>query len=158
MRTLFFLVLCTMGLASCNDTRYFEQNIDFNKRYWLVTETPSFDFTIDDVSLKYTLLLNVRNESSYPNSNLYFRYSLKSEDGTELHSKLVSEYLFDRKTGKPFGSSGIGDIYSHQFILLDQYVFPKQGKYTVKYEQFMRTDTLRGILSVGLRIDKSQPK
>jgi gliding motility-associated lipoprotein GldH len=70
---------------------------------------------------------------------------------------LMTEYLFDAKTGKPFGKSGIGDLYDHRFLLLKNYQFKSKGKYRMKFEQFMRTDTLPGILAVGLRVERSRP-
>ena len=63
------------------------------------------------------------------------------------------------KTGKPFGTSGLGDIYDHRFELLKDYQFPTRGKYRIKLEQMMRMDTLHGILAVGVRVENnSLPK
>jgi gliding motility-associated lipoprotein GldH len=64
--------------------------------------------------------------------------------------------LFHEKTGEPFGSSGLGYVFEHQFPLLENYTFKNPGKYTMRFEQFMRTDTLKGVLSVGIRVEKSQ--
>ncbi len=99
-------------------------------------------------------MLTVRNESDYPFANLYYQWQLKDSTGRELDKKLASDYLFDQKTGWPLGNSGLGNIYDHRFHLLEGYTFPYNGKYTLQYEQFMRTDTLRGILAVGLRIER----
>lgn len=153
MRLLGFLMACVLLLNACDDNRYFEKNADFKQRYWLADEQPSFEFEIEDVSKSYSLFLTVRNETSYPNSNLYFTYYLSDANGQEIQKKLISDFLFDQKTGKPLGSSGLGDIYSNRFLLIKDFSFPTPGKYTMRYEQFMRTDTLRGILSVGLRVE-----
>jgi gliding motility-associated lipoprotein GldH len=69
----------------------------------------------------------------------------------------MTEFLFDAKTGKPFGKSGIGDLYDHQFLLLQDYQFITAGKYHLELEQFMRQDTLPGILAVGVRVEKAKP-
>lgn len=155
MRITVLLIASISILTACDETRYFERNVDFKKRYWLAAEQPSFEFDIQEADKKYNLFLTVRNESNYPNSNLYFTYYLTDSTGTEIQKKLVTEFLFDKKTGQPFGSSGLGDIYDHRFLLMKDYSFPNAGKYTMRYEQFMRTDTLRGIFSVGLRIEKA---
>ncbi len=154
MRLSGLLVVCVFTLYACDDNRFYEKNTDFKQRYWLATEKPSFEFEITDVNIPYSLFLTVRNESSYPNSNLYFTYYLYDENGQEIQKKLISEFLFDQKTGKPLGSSGLGDIYANRFAMLKDYSFPTPGKYSIQFEQFMRTDTLHGILSVGLRIEK----
>lgn len=156
MRITCFLVAGALIFTACDETRYYEKNIDFKQRYWLADDRPTFEFEINEPERTYNLYLTVRNESSYPNSNLYFTYYLADSTGNEIQKKLVSEFLFDKKTGHPFGTSGLGDVYDHRFMLLKAYSFPSPGKYTLRYEQFMRTDTLRGIYSVGLRIENAE--
>lgn len=154
MRRLLLTVLCAAAaLWACDSTRVYEKNQDFTARHWLVSEQPSFEFEVSDVRKPYNLYFNVRNAVSYPDANLYFTYYLTDSTGTMLRKALVSEFLFDRKTGEPFGSSVLGDIYDHQFLLLKDYMFARPGKYTMRYEQFMRRDTLNDILAVGLRVE-----
>lgn len=152
-----FLILLTTGilLSSCDDTRVSEQISDFNDRQWIVTEKPQFEFIINDVSQRYNLYSDIRNSVSYPYSRFFFTYYLQDSTGAELEKELMTEYLFDAKTGKPFGKSGIGDLYDHRFLLLENYQFQNAGKYRIVFEQFMRRDTLPGILSVGLRVERT---
>jgi gliding motility-associated lipoprotein GldH len=142
-------------LISCDSDRVYEQYHDFDNQFWVVTETPEFEFSIDQPNEKYNLYCNVRNSSDYPNARFFFTYYFQDSTGTILKKELKTEVLFDSKTGKPFGSSGLGDIYDHQFNILENYQFTHPGKYKVKFEQFMRTDTLSGILAVGLRVEKA---
>lgn len=142
-------------LISCDSDRVYEQYHDFDNGFWPVTETPEFEFSIDQLGEKYNLYCNVRNSSDYPNARFFFTYYLQDSIGTVLKQELKTEALFDSKTGKPFGSSGLGDIYDHQFSILENYQFTHPGKFKVKIEQFMRTDTLSGILAVGLRVEKA---
>ncbi len=155
MRAAIFPVACALMITACDPHKIYERNVDFKNRYWLANDQPAFDFEIPNAEEKYNLYFTVRNESSYPNANLYFTYYLMEDTGVELQRKLVSEFLFDKKTGRPLGSSGLGDIYSHQFLLLKDFTFQHPGKYKIQVEQFMRTDTLSGILSVGVRVEKS---
>lgn len=141
-------------LASCDSDRVYEQYYDFDNRFWAVAETPEFEFSVDQPGEKYNLYCNVRNSSDYPNARFFFTYYFQDSTGVVLKQELKTEALFDSKTGKPFGSSGLGDIYDHQFSLLENYQFAHAGKFKVKFEQFMRTDTLSGILAVGLRVEK----
>ncbi len=141
-------------LFSCDSNRVYEQYYDFDDRFWAVGETPEFEFTIDQPNEKYNLYCNVRNSSDYPNARFFFTYYFQDSTGTILKQELKTEVLFDSKTGKPFGSSGLGDLYDHQFNILENYQFNHSGKFKVKFEQFMRTDTLSGILAVGLRVEK----
>jgi gliding motility-associated lipoprotein GldH len=143
-------------LVACGDSqRVYEQNTDFNERLWLVKEKPKFEFEITNVQQKYNLYGNIRNTVSYPYARLFYTYYLQDSTGRELQKNLMGEFLFDAKTGKPFGKSGIGDLYDHRFIMLKDYQFKSPGKYSVTFEQFMRMDTLQGITAVGLRIEKA---
>jgi gliding motility-associated lipoprotein GldH len=155
MRVVILLSSLCLLFSGCDEARVYEQNTDFQERYWLISEKPEFEFTIDKLADKYTLYGNVRNTISYPYARLFFNYSLQDSTGAELEKKLVTQYLFDSKTGEPFGNSGLGDIYDHRFELLKDYQFKYRGKYKVKFEQMMRVDTLQGILAVGLRVENN---
>ena len=117
----FFLALCiaSVFLSGCgNDSRVYEEIHDFEHREWLVADKPEFEFVITNVYTKYNLYGDVRNSVAYPFSRFFFTYYLQDSTGTELQKNLMTEYLFDVKTAKPTGSSGIGDMYDHQFLLL----------------------------------------
>jgi gliding motility-associated lipoprotein GldH len=156
MRNIAYFILILLFTA-CDSSRIYEKNHDFVKRWWIATEQPQFNFEIPDNTRPYNLYCNVRNESVYPFANLYVTYHLLDSAGRELQQKLVTEFLFDKKTGKPLGKSGIGDIYDHRFLLLGNHSFPYSGRYSLRFEQFMRTDTLKGVLAVGVRVEK-QPE
>ena len=150
------LVFFTGALFSCDSNRLYEINHDFNDRTWKVNESQDFEFRINDTGKKYNIYYNVRNSLDYPYSRIFVTYYLQDSTGKELRSKLNTQDLFDQKTGAPFGSSGLGDIYDHRFLLLDNYEFKFPGKYKLKLEQFTRQDTLKGIMAIGIRIETAQ--
>src|SRR5438046_940684 len=143
-------------LSACDDGRVYEDYKEFNSKAWRLRDTASFEFLIADTSKKYNLKFNVRNTLDYPYARLFVNYKLTDVSNNPLASKMISGYLFDQKTGKPLGNSGLGDIYDNQFPLLDHYSFHKAGKYRVRFEQFMRLDTLPGILAAGLRVELAE--
>jgi gliding motility-associated lipoprotein GldH len=147
--TFFILFL----LTSCDPNRIYEDNIEFKDRTWKITEPAQLEFDIADTTKRCNLYLDVRNSLDYPYSRLFVNYNLIDPTGAEVSKKMIAEYLFDQKTGEPNGKSGLGDIYDHQFLFLEKYHFQKLGKYKVKFEQFMRQDTLQGVLAVGLRVE-----
>ena len=120
----------------------------------MVDNKPSFDFEIPDRNRKYNLYVNVRNTASYEYHNIYFKYTMKDSDGVMVREELVERNLFDPKTGHPLGS-GLGDIFDIQLPLLENYSFEEPGKYNLELQQYMRHDTLRHVLSVGLRVESS---
>jgi len=152
----FFTGVIALALVSCDSNRVYEDNVEFEDRAWKLGAPVQLEFSIQDTSIRYNLYLDVRNTIDYPYARLFVNYSLNDEAGKELSKQLLSEYLFDQKTGEPFGSSGLGDIYDHQFIISKNRSFSKPGKYKAKFEQFMRQESLSGILAVGLRVEKAE--
>lgn len=141
-------------LISCDNDRVFENNREFEDRTWKVTEEPRFEFTISDTTLRYNLYYNVRNSLAYPYARIFITYHFYDSMGKELSKKLVYNDLFDQKTGRPLGESGLGDLYDHQFPILKHHRFYASGKYSVKLDQFMRQDTLQGVIAVGVRLEQ----
>jgi gliding motility-associated lipoprotein GldH len=143
-------------LTGCNENQVYREYVDFNQRYWLVSDTAKFQFSIQDTVSRYNVFCNIRNSTQYPYSRIFLNFTLGDTTGNDIHKALLNDFLFDPKTGKPFGKSGLGDLYDHQFPVLKNFQFNRNGVYSVKIEQFMRTDTLSGILSVGLDIEKAE--
>jgi gliding motility-associated lipoprotein GldH len=155
MKCIFILAVAGLIFISCDSNRLYEYNKDFNDRTWKTSDTVAFDFKITDLRQKYNIYYSVRNSIDYPYARLFVNYSLSDSLGNELVKKLTVQDLFDQKTGKPTGSSGLGDIYDHRFLLLSKYEFTRTGKFFLKLEQYMRQDTLPGILAAGVRIEKA---
>lgn len=155
MRYLIQTACIVLALAACDPYRIYDKNSDFQNGNWPVSEKPEFEFHINNTETAYNLYVNVRNAISYPKSNLYFSYQLRDSIGTVIQDSLVSEMIFDLKTGKPFGSSVLGDVYNHRFVLLQNFSFPHAGRYSVQFEQFSREDSLQGMLSIGLRVEQN---
>ena len=147
-----------MGLLnSCDETRHYEENHEFIARSWVVSEEPAFDFFIPDSIRYYSIYYNVRNSLDYPFARIFVTYHMFDSTGVEVSKKLTYNDLFDQKTGQPFGESGLGDLYDHQFPLLKHYRFNFPGRYSIKLDQFTRMDTLKGVIAVGIRVEQDQP-
>lgn len=152
MRVLLFFLLILL-ISSCDRDRLYEKNHDFEDRAWLSTDKPVFDFEVSDTVKMYNLYCNIRNSVAYPYSRIFINYSLQDSSGTSIAKNMFNAFLFEEKTGKPIGSSGLGDVYDQQVPILKNYQFKTPGTYSLKFEQFMRTDTLSGILAVGFRLE-----
>lgn len=157
MRSFFGFTVIIVFLFSCDENRVYEKNVDFNSRHWLANEKPEFEFEVTDTQQSYNLYCNVRNSLDYPYARIFITYYLQDSSGTAMEKQLVRQLLFDDKTGEPQGESGLGDIYDHRIPLKRNYQFPYAGRYKISFEQFMRTDTLSGVLAVGLRVEKNNP-
>ena len=147
------ILLIAIFFFSCDSKRVYEMNQDLESNIWITGSSNSFHFEIPDNSRGYNLLLNLRNTSNYRYQNIYVQFQLRDSTERIIEQNLLSLQLFHPQTGAPFGSSGIGDIYDHQFPVLENYRFPSNGKYELSFQQMMRTDSLMEILSVGARIE-----
>jgi gliding motility-associated lipoprotein GldH len=153
MKYSFFLFFAILLLAGCDSNRVFEEYTEFSDRIWKTNNSASFEFEIKDTAKKYNLYYNVRNSLDYPYARFFVQYALLDSSGIEISRKLVSNFLFDQKTGRPLGRSGLGDVYDNQFIILENQEFKYPGTYKIQLEQFNRQDSLQGILAVGLRVE-----
>ncbi|MEQ1584419.1 MAG: gliding motility lipoprotein GldH [Cyclobacteriaceae bacterium] len=153
MKYNFFFLFTLLFLAGCDSNRVFENYKEFEDRAWRVNDPAVFEFQIKDVSKKYNLYYNVRNSLEYPYARIFVQYSLADSIGTELTKKLASNFLFDQKTGRPLGRSGLGDVLDNQFLLLSNQSFKTEGTYRFRLDQFNRQDTLKGVLAIGLRVE-----
>jgi len=154
-RLLFFILLVSIfALSSCDDSRFYEQNNSFEQKYWLMDSVQKFKVDITDNDNGYTIYLNVRNSSSYAFNNIFIDYTISNPQNKQLKKELANNTLFDPKTGKPLGQSGIGDVFDHQFKLQENYKFDHIGVHTIELQQYMRKDTLAGIYAVGIRLEK----
>src|ERR1044071_2739469 len=130
MRLLVVIILFVI-LIGCDSNRVFEDNKDFSKKAWAVSDTVAFEFQIPNEGL-FNVQCDIRNTLDYPYSRIFVNYTLEDSTQKVLTTKLVANYLFDVKTGEPGGDSGIGDIYDHRFTLESRKF--AAGKYFVKLQ------------------------
>lgn len=65
------------------------------------------------------------------------------------------QILLAESSGKWIGS-GMGKIKECRVMLQDRIRFPESGTYSFCIEQAMRTQTLKGIEDIGIRIEKME--
>ena len=149
-----YLLVIFLGLfiLSCDSSRLYEDFNNMEEAFWHKDSIQSFRFTIEDTVSSYNLIASFRNASSYPFYNLYFQYTLTDSLDRVLQQELKEIYLFDSKTGEPYGN-GLGDLFDHTYSLSENYQFENPGTYSIHLQQFMRLDTLPYLVSVGARVE-----
>jgi gliding motility-associated lipoprotein GldH len=126
MRILLPLLLI-VALFACDPARLYEKNHDLEGYQWYIDTIPAFQFEVKDVSTPYKIYYNIRNAAAYPYHNLYITYYLSDSTGKILTSRLQEVMLMDPQTGKPLGD-GMGDIFDHRIMSLDNYRFPGRAR------------------------------
>lgn len=151
-----FCLFFILWASACQDAQVvFEDNQSIKDGLWKREEPISFEFEIKDTAQKYDLLYNIRNDINYPHYNLYVTYYLHYPDGKKIDSLLMDILLFDKASGKPFGE-GTGGIRTHQLPAFTDFKFSQVGKYKYSFKQYMRLNPLKGILSMGLRVEQAE--
>ncbi|MBN2597046.1 gliding motility lipoprotein GldH [Labilibaculum sp.] len=148
-------VLCTLLLGvlvlSCDSNRVYEQYENIPDFEWDQENILRFEVEITDTIHANDIFINLRNSGDYAYSNLWVFVRVTSPDN-ELNEEKVEIELAD-ETGDWYGS-GFGDIFDLQVPFKQKVVFPRSGKYVFEIVQGMYDQKLKGIVNVGIRIEK----
>jgi gliding motility-associated lipoprotein GldH len=152
------LGVLVLTLSSCRDENVvFEKNVEIPNAKWAASDRAVLNVDITDTVSRHNFFINVRNTEAYPYRNLYVFVRTSFPNG--MTSKDTVGLMLADPTGRWIGSgSGFLNSSSHptQRIMYNYNKrFPLSGEYIFEIEQAMRTDTLEGILNVGLRIEKA---
>lgn len=149
------LYACILGLIvlnACDNERIYEENKEFSDHFWAADSTLDFKIAFENPDSVYTLFVNIRNTNNYEFHNIFLKYLLISENQDTIKDELQEFYLFDPKTGQPYGA-GLGDIYDHRMPMIENLKVPAAGTYHLLMRQYMRRDSLNELLSAGFRLE-----
>ena len=149
-----FIFLLELFFFACGNTNVaIDETSSFDSSEWIQKKPIQFEVIVEDSLVNYAMYVVVRQNNAYPFYNLYFSPSVIDGSGKTVQKGLAEAILYDPKTGKPKGS-GFGDIYEKKFLVYPTLKFPHKGKYHIQLEQSMRVDTLAGMVSMGLLLEK----
>jgi gliding motility-associated lipoprotein GldH len=147
-KVIFILIL--FSIYSCDNSNYlFRESVSFKNEIWTVSEKIPFQFSVSDTLKKYKIGFDIHYTDAYSQQNMYVFLHTIFPNGMRMHDTIPID-LFSLE-GKPLGKGS-------KIIKLQRYFsrvqFPITGQYTMVLEQAMRTDTLSGIVSMGLCISE----
>jgi gliding motility-associated lipoprotein GldH len=137
-------------VTSCTNTSVYNQNIDIPAEVWSLDSTAIFKVDINDTISAHSIYVNVRNTTDYRNCNLYLFIRTTSPQGATLTDTL--ECILADKRGKWLGR-GFGAIRDNQIPYKRFIRFPEIGTYEFSLQQGMRAQNLKGISSVGVKVE-----
>ncbi len=146
---LLLLSLVMALLSSCGNSTIYDQQVAIPEAGWYKNEAVRFDVLIADTLVPYDFDLTLRHTTDYRYSNLYVFMTTRFPDG-KISRDTIECALADL-SGKWLGK-GWGKEKDDQINLRTQLVFPQSGAYQFYIQQAMRTDTLKEISMVGLRL------
>lgn len=150
MKGIHFFLFFSFIILSCSHSEY-EKSYQFDNDEWAAENVLQFNIDVVDIYQRYNLYFNIRNTDEYAYSNIFMFVSVLYPDNT-LMIDTVEGVLSDPQ-GRWLGK-GSGKYKSHKFLYKSNIAFPQTGKYVFNAEQAMRDESLKGIASVGLEMEK----
>lgn len=151
-RFLFIGLIVAIVLASCDRNVVFDQYVTIPDDGWNMDSMAVFNVDIENAQNTYNVILNIRNRSHYPNSNLWLFVDVISPSGNMVQQKV--DCILADDDGRWLGS-GWGDLFHVAVPYQIGVKFAEPGAYTFRIVQGMRTEDLAGIHNVGLRIEQA---
>ncbi len=144
-----------LGVASCEQHILFEERKEIPGAVWLYRDSLDFKFTVPDTSELYNMYVDFEHADTFPNQNVYLKLYTRFPDGKRL-SRARSFDLF-KAQGESAGQCSGHKCTVHS-LLQDNAYFNRPGEYVITLEQFMRSDSLKGVKSVGLIVERTGKK
>jgi gliding motility-associated lipoprotein GldH len=147
---------CLLLIASCKQVDVYERNTVIPNYEWKADFSASGNFIITDTISHYVIYLVLRHTDAYKYNNIWLNIGLQPP-GDSLNKQKVDLVLGDDVNG--WEGSGMNDIWEVRKLLNGQpRRFRQAGNYHFSISQIMRDDPLKGIMSVGLRLEKNEPR
>lgn len=145
------LVLLANFTACGPDKVVFRAEKEIADAGWTYGDTLDFTFQIQDTSTAYAMYLEFSHADSYPLQNVYLKLSTLFPDGKR--PVRVRPFDFYNAQGVAHGKC-TGGTCQVRLNLQDKAYFKQPGKYTLTLEQYTRMDSLPGVKTVGLVLEK----
>ena len=153
MKNIFLLLLFCFLLQSCGQSFLYEKDISLAQNTWAYENKIDFPFEVVDTKSLQNLYLDLTHSTEFKTQNLYVKFHTKSPSG-KIISDMVSLELAE-KNGLWFGNCG-GEWCDLRIPIQSGAYFEEVGTYTLSVEQYTRTEALKGIKSIGFRIEKTE--
>ncbi len=152
-RLLIIFGLLLVIFPGCDKNKVFEGYKSIPGAVWERDSIAQFIVPVTDTVMYNNLYVNIRNNISYPYSNLWLFIEIAQPNGESV--KDTFELTLADPLGKWTGD-GFGDLRTLQAIYRENVYFPVAGEYKINIQQGMRVKGLTGISDIGLRVEKNQ--
>ena len=156
-KRIFYSILVLLILA-CNDKLTHSEFQSNPGGIWTKGDIKEFSFTENDTISANDIFISIRNDESFPYSNLFLIADLKYPNGDIQRDTL--EYEMAMPDGKWLGK-GYGSIKENKLWYKENIIFTVKGVYTLQISHAMRKNgnadgimELEGITDVGFLIEK----
>lgn len=149
MRNLILFSCCSI-LFACGTAYFFEKAKVFDDNTWTYEQPLVCDFIIEDTTRTYNLYLDIIHLTNYPAQNLYTKIKTTYPSGRTVKSQISLELA--NKLGEWQGNCS-GERCELRVVLQEQTYFKELGEHQLTFEQYTRTDSLKGVESVAFLME-----
>ena len=147
--------LLLIGLfAGCESDVYNEEK-KIDNAIWTYANPIEFSFAIEDTTSLYNIFLETKHKEDFPSANAYAKLFVGLPNGT-IREQQVSLELADPK-GEWYGKCSGGNCLN-RLSFMPKANFDQVGIYKIRFEQYTRKDSLEGIESLRLIVEKVKEK
>lgn len=144
------LALISLLLIACQRDVVYTEFLSLPSAGWHSDSIIQFNTTIADSLADYSLLMTMRHTDRYDYQNLWLFVDIK-QDSLLLRRDTINAILADN-SGVWYGSGVF--IKELELMYLDE-LFLSQGDCHIQVQHAMRTQLLKGISDIGLKIIKN---
>jgi gliding motility-associated lipoprotein GldH len=149
---LFFIIfLFVWQIYGCDKSLVYTDSADMPGELWTLDYVPVFEPFITDTVNSNNIYFTIRNSTSYPFRNIWLFVTTTSPAGKSITDTL--QYMLADEKGKWYGK-GFSDVRELNLPFKTNVFFPQKGIYSFKIRHGMRTENLKGVYDIGLRIEK----
>lgn len=141
-------------LSACGSDAVFNQSVAISDHAWKEKFHPTFKVKITDTLNTHDFVLTVRTTVDYPYANLWLYLTINGPMGKS--SRFPLEIVTADPTGKWTGNKSGSLVSFSKLFLHDK--FPKQGTYTLSFEQATTQKTLTEVVDVTLDVYTAKNK
>lgn len=149
MKKLSLILVIAVLLSACSADTLFEKEYKLPETGWTPKDSVFYQFSIEDTTRFYDLVLDVHGREEYKYQNLYVSIN------TVFPSGSVENDIVSLELGTPGGlwhgkcSSGICRV---PVLLQEKFKFPAKGSYEIKIAQYSRMDTVKNLNALTLKV------
>ena len=139
-----------LTLNSCGPDYIFEKTYQLEADTWTYADSLVFEVDVEDTLKIYNLYLYLEHHTDYSFQNLYTKINTRFPSGQQISETLSLE--LQHKSGMWLGDCG--RTYCELRIPIQEGAyFNSAGQHTIVVNQHMRTDSIKGVKSLSLRIE-----
>ncbi|MDR1951745.1 MAG: gliding motility lipoprotein GldH [Bacteroidales bacterium] len=149
MRKIICLLICAyLTACSLSETPVLNESAAISEKGWGIDQPVRFEMEIKDTVQLYDIYITLRHNTDYEWMNLFL--FLKTYYPNQEFSRDTLECFLSDETGRWFGKGA--SIKDCRMLFKQDVKFPQEGRYVFEFVQGMRTENVKNVMDLGMKI------